>query len=180
MDRRFPAAPWPVSLKVISAAGTVMVIGISFAAYHAVPALHGFTHYFGLGVALVPPAVLTGALLFIVSGYRVQSDALRVERLVTSTSVSLSGLTRVWADSQACKGSVRVFGNGGLFSFSGWFYSSRLGRYRLFATDWRNAVVLKFSDGRAVVISPASPQSFIAHLDRIIPGLQIGPDGKGA
>jgi hypothetical protein len=179
MDRHFHAAPWPLSLKIVSFLGTAVLCGVSYAAYRAIPTPTGFTHNFGLGVALIPLAVLIGAVFFIVSGYRIDSNELTVERLLTSTPVPLSGIVRVWADPLACKGSLRVFGNGGLFSFSGWFYSRRLGRYRLFATDWRNAVVLKFSD-RVVVVSPAAPQAFIEHLKHIIPGLHVGPEESGA
>ena len=116
--RHFHAAPWPTSLKVVSVLGTAVLCGVSYAAYRAIPTPAGFTHNFGLGVAMVPLAVLVGALLFIVSGYRVDSSELLVERLVTSTSVPLVGLSRVWLDPAACKGSLRIFGNGGLFSFS--------------------------------------------------------------
>ena len=38
--------------------------------------------------------------------------------------------------------SLRTFINGGLFSFSGWCYSSLLGAYRAFVTDPNRAVVL--------------------------------------
>lgn len=173
--RHFHAAPWPMSLKLVSFLGTAALCGAGYAAYRAVPTPAGFTHDFGLGVALIPLAVLVGAALFIVRGYRVDSNVLLVDRLLTSTAVPLSGLTCAWADPGVCKGSLRVFGNGGLFSFSGWFWNKRLGRYRLFATDWRNSVVLKLSD-RVVVVSPASPQAFVEHLRRILPGLRVGSE----
>ena len=146
--------------------------GVSFAAYRAIP---GFTHQFGLGVALIPLAVLVGSTFFIVSGYTVEASQLWVKRLITSTRIPLSGLRRVWADPNVCKGSVRVFGNGGLFSFTGWFYNKRLGRYRLFATDSRKAVVLQFPD-RVIVVTPAAPAAFMEHLHHLMPELLVGPE----
>ena len=175
MSVRFPAAAWSTSLKVVSLLGTVALCGVSYAAYRAVPVPSGFTHNFGLGVALVPLAVLLGAVFFVVAGYTVEGGQLRVERLVSSTRVPLSGLRRVWVDPGVCKGSLRVVGNGGLFSFSGWFYNRRLGRYRLFATDPRSAVVLQFSD-RVVVVSPATPHAFVGHLHHLMPQLLVGPE----
>jgi len=53
-----------------------------------------------------------------------------------------------------------MLGNGGLFSFSGLFYSRRLGRYRLFATDPKRLVVM-IMPRRTVVISPADPEAFL-------------------
>lgn len=174
MPRYFPAAPWPTSLKVISLLATVVLTGLGYAAYRVIPTPSGFTHDFGLAVALIPFGVLVGCIIFIVDGYTVEPTRLSVQRLLTVTTVPLTGLRRAWIEPAVCKGSVRVFGNGGLYSFSGWFYSKRLGRYRLFATDLRNTIVLQFRD-RAIVISPAAPVAFVEHLRHVIPDLQIGP-----
>jgi len=177
--RYFRAAPWSTALKVMSLLGTVVLCAVSYAAFRAIPTPTGFTHHFGLGVALIPLVVLIASLFFVVRGYSVDARHLIVERLVTTTRIPLAGLTRAWIDPSACKGSIRVFGNGGLFSFSGWFYSKRLGRYRLFATDFRHAVVLGLPRGN-VVISPAAPHAFIEHLQRVVPGLHIGAEARGA
>ena len=177
--RRFHAAPWSTSLKVVSLLGTIGLGVASYVAYHAIPTPLGFTRNFGFGVAAPPPLAFLSSLFFVVSGYSIDPTRLSVERLITSTSVPLTGLTRVWFDPNACKGSIRVFGNGGLFSFSGWFYSKRLGRYRLFATDFRKAVVLSFPT-RNVVISPAAPQVFIEHLHHILPDLIVGREESSA
>ena len=176
MARYFPVAPCPTSLKVISLVATLVLVGLSYAACRAVPTAGGFTHDFGLAVAFLPLAVVIGSLLFIVNGYRVTSARLSVRRLLTSTCVPLTGLKRVWVEPAVCKGSVRVFGNGGLYSFCGWFFSKRLGRYRLFATDLRNTVVLQFP-GRTIVISPGAPQAFVEYLRQLIPGVEVAPAG---
>jgi Bacterial PH domain len=179
MTRHFDAAPWPTSLKVVSLIGTVVLGSVAFAAYLVVPAPAGFTHRFGLAVASVPLVVLVASVFFVVRGYTVDRELLSVKRLVTSTRVPLLGLTKVWADPSVCRGSLRVFGNGGLFSFSGWFYNKRLGRYRLFATDLRSGVVLQYPD-KVVVVSPATPQAFVQHLQHVIPGLRVGPEESRA
>jgi len=171
--RYFAAAAWPMTLKAVSLVGATLLCVVSYAAYLAVPARSGFTQAFGTAVALVPLAVLVASLFLVVRGYAVDTTRLGVRRLVTYTRVPLAGLTRVWLAPGVCKGSVRVFGNGGLFSFSGWFYSKPLGRYRMFATDVRNAVVLQFPD-RVIVVSPCAPAEFIGHLQRLVPGLLVG------
>jgi hypothetical protein len=178
MRLHFPAAPWPVSLKAISILGTVALLATGFAAYRAVPTPSGFTHQFGIGVALVPVAILLGAIFFMVSGYAIEGNDLFVERLFTSTRLSLAGLDRAWIEPAVCKGSLRIYGNGGLFSFSGLFYSKRLGRYRLFATDFSHAVVLIFPD-RTVVITPVTPHAFIEFLRHRFPNLDTTPLASG-
>jgi len=178
MRRHFPAAPWSTLLKVISAFCTIVLLAVAFAAYRAIPTPSGFTHRFGVGVAMIPVLVLLGSLFFIVSGYAIEGTDLYVRRLISSTRVSLAGLSRVWIEPTACKGSIRVIGNGGLFSFNGLFYSKRLGRYRLFATDSSRTVVLALRQ-RFVVVTPADPNAFAEYLRHRFPNVAVGPLASG-
>ncbi len=174
MRHHFPVAPWSTSLKVISAVGTILLLGVGIGAYRAIPVPTGFTRQFGLGVALIPPALLAGCLLFVVTGYAIEGTELYAKRLLWSTRIPLEGLSRAWIEPAVCKGSIRVFGNGGLFSFTGLFYSKRLGRYRLFATDISRSVVL-ILPAKVVVITPAEPEKFIEHVRQSLPNVQVGP-----
>ena len=65
--------------------------------------------------------------------------------------------------------SLRTFGNGGGFSFSGFYYNKRLGSYRAFVTDLHRTVVLRYAK-RRVVVSPAAPEDFVRDL--AVPGHQ--------
>ena len=67
-----------------------------------------------------------------------------------------------------------MFGNGGLYSFTGWFYSKKLRRYRLFGTDLSQAVVLAMPP-RTVVVTPAEPDEFIRHVREMCPFVAIDP-----
>jgi len=174
MRLQFPVAPWPASLKVVSLLGTAALLAAGFSAYRVIPTPSGFTHQFGLGVALVPVLVLLGCLIFMVRGYAVEGSDLFVERLLTSTRLPLAEIRRVWLEPAICKGSLRIFGNAGLFSFTGLFYSKRLGRYRLFATDFSHAVVLVFPDS-VVVITPEKPHAFIEYLRHRFPHVATTP-----
>jgi len=175
MRRRFPVAPWPRGLKIVSALGTALLVVLPIAAYRAIPAPSGFTHAFGLAIALVFPAILVGSLIFMVTGYSVDGWTLVVERLFFSTRIPLGGLRRVFANPTVCKGSVRVIGNGGLFSFTGLYQSKALGRYRLFATDFSRSVVMVLLKG-VVVITPHSPAAFIEHVRQVFPSVQVGSE----
>lgn len=171
--QRFPAAPWPTALKVISALGTIVLAGAAYVAYRAIPTPTGFTHGFGLGIALLMPAIVAVSLLFVVRGYAVEGGDLCVERLFWSTRISLQGLSRAWPEPAACKGSLRIFGNGGLFAFTGLYQSKALGRYRLFATDLSRSVVLSLPR-RVVVVTPAVPQALLEHLRLLFPQAHMG------
>ena len=79
----------------------------------------------------------------------------------------------MFADPAVCEGSVRLFGNAGLFSFTGLYRSKALGRYRLFATDLSRSVVMDLLKG-VVVITPHSPAALIEHVRHLFPAAHVG------
>jgi hypothetical protein len=172
---RFPAASWPTSLTVTSWIATAVLAVATYVLIEAIPrgTPAPFAETFGKLVAFVPLLIAVIAALFVVTAYEVDGTELRVRRLLWSSRVTLAGLTRAWHDPAALKGSIRLFGNGGLYSVTGLFQSRRLGRYRAFVTDPARAVVLKLPK-RAVVISPADPEAFLQLLAAIIPGVETG------
>lgn len=172
--QEFRAAPWPTSLKVISIATTAILGGVSYAAWSVIPrgTRVPVAEAVGTVVAALPPLVLVGALLFVVAGYEAGPGELRIRRLLWSTRVRLDGLSRAWADPQAMSRSLRIWGNGGLYSFTGYFHNPALGRYRAFVTDSTCAVVLALP-GRTVVVSPAEPRAFLQALSLSFPGLDV-------
>jgi amino acid transporter len=169
---RFPAAPWPTSLKAISLIGTLLLVAVGYVATRAVPPA-GFANTLGTLVALVPPAIALVAALFVVRGYSVDGARLVIWRLLWPTVIPLDTPRRVWADPGAMKGSLRVFGNGGLFAFTGVFQNRTLGRYRAFVTDPARTVVLALGR-RTIVVTPADPGDFVRHVAAVVPGVEVG------
>ena len=124
---------------------------------------------FGLG--LLPLGVILVCGLFMVRGYSIANDTLLVHRPFWKTQVSLRELRSVKFDPTATHRSIRTFGNGGFFSFTGYFRNKELGPYRAFMTDRRRAVVLRFPSS-VIVISPDRPENFvntISHYARVEP-----------
>ncbi len=145
-------ASWSTRLLLISALATAVLIGIPLTVY--------------LQEGTINPAVWLGPLmclvaaLFIVRGYRIDTNRLIIRRLLWETKIDLSGLKRAEYNPEAVKSSIRTFGNGGLFSFSGFFKNSTLGTYRQYVTNHNNAVILYF-DSKTIVISPDNPENFV-------------------
>jgi hypothetical protein len=148
-------APWGTALKLMSTAASLVLIAIP-----GFLLLDGSRPLPEMAAAVaLPLVVLGGTLMYTVRGYSLSGDTLKVRRLFWNTRVDLAGLRSATVCPDAMKGAVRVFGNGGLFSFSGRFRSRRLGSFKAFVTDVSACVVLV--TGRdTVVISPGSPERF--------------------
>lgn len=171
MEQHFDAAPWPLGLKLTSAFATILLGVVGLAALRVVPWPPGFTQDFGFAVAAIPPAALGIAYATMVTGYTLSPGELGIRRPFWTTTIRLDTLRAVAIDPSVCKGSIRLFGNAGLFAFTGLYWNKRLGRYRLFATNFRYAVVLKLAD-RTIVISPASVQAFVDTIRNLYPNVQ--------
>jgi len=129
-----------------------------FGAVHS--ALNGF-----LLVSIALWSIIFGALLFTVRGYSITGDGILVHRLFWSTRLPVSGLMSVEVAPGIMHNGIRVFGNGGLFSFSGWSRNRELGIYRAFVTDPQRTVLLRYATG-SVVVSPSSPDEFVDDIAR--------------
>ena len=116
---------------------------------------------------VVPPLIVAVAFAGRVRGYTLTEDAITVRRGMWNTRLPVGGLRAVTGDVEAMAGSVRVFGNGGLFSITGRFWNRKLGWYRALATDPGRAVVLRYPQ-RTIVITPHDPQQFIMRAGTFI------------
>jgi Bacterial PH domain len=151
-------APWSKSLIVASTFATLVCLGAVYALW-TLPAEPSFEPLrFWLGS--LPLAIIFICALFAVRSYSITNDALLIDRLFWTTRVSLNGLQAVRFDPAATHRSIRTFGNGGFFSFTGYFRNKQLGSYRAFMTDRRHAVVLRFRSS-VIVISPDRPEDFV-------------------
>lgn len=99
-----------------------------------------------------------------VRGYVITPGHIEVRRLGRSVLLPLAGIVSVTGEPDGLRGSVRLFGSGGLYGITGWFWSRRIGRYRAYATDPERAVLLRYRDGRNVVLTPDDVQHFIVQV----------------
>lgn len=168
-------APWSGLLWGMSIFTVVVLGGVAAAVVSKVPAV-GSGLWAIAGVLAFSTALLVGCALFTIRGFRLDESALYVKRLFWETRIPLRSLANAWASPDAMKGSIRLFGNGGAFSFSGLYRNTRLGRYRVYATAPALSVVLELAD-KTVVVTPGSPQRFLDRLAALYPEVRIvGPN----
>lgn len=157
MSRNQFAAPWSGLLKGVSFGATLLLVGVSLLIWFNLPPSPSALRAMLSMTLLLMPLICA---LFLVRGYRIEGRHLIVRRLFWETRISLEGLRDAAADPEAMRRSLRICGNGGLFSFTGWYRSKRLGTFRAYVTDLHRTVVLTFPN-RKIVVSPDRPEPFV-------------------
>ena len=155
------SAPWSRSLRLLTTASVVLLLTLALAGLLLGPRESLVWRMAMVGAPLI---VLLGSLVFMVRGYVLTESSIEILRLGWSTDLPLAGLAAVNGEPRGLRGSLRLFGNGGLFAISGWFWNRRIGRFRAYATDPERAVLLRYRDGKQVVVTPHDVQFFIVRV----------------
>ena len=154
-------ATWSRALVIVSTLATTILLAVFF--------LPQFLHFPENGVhrllVFLPVLILPSAALFIIRDYAIKPNVLAIRRLLWTTRLPLSGLQSAKAEPDAMRWSLRLWGNGGLFSITGWYRNRALGTYRAFVTDAKNCVVLRFP-AKTIVVSPADPEQFVSEISQ--------------
>ena len=156
------SAPWGRTLRWLSILTTFACLAASATglAFQLAPQVPLWARVLHIGMPLF---ILLGSAPFMIRGYTVTAETLLVHRLFWDTAIPLRGLIRADPHANVMHRSWRTCGNGGLYSFTGWYWNKPLGHYRAFVTDLTNTVVMRFAH-RTVVISPETPDAFVAAL----------------
>jgi hypothetical protein len=146
--RRHFGAPWSPKLWTLTLATVVaLLIGV---------VISGSLWFQGL-----LGSILAGTYAFSPRGYSVVDGQILVHHVGWATRFDLDNLRSVKTAPGVMRGSIRSFGNGGLFGFYGRFRNSTLGSYRAYATNNDNAVVLDVEGTGYVVLTPDAPDAFV-------------------
>ena len=157
-------ATWGRPLIVVSAVATLVCLAIPFWGRQF---FSGLSHPFGSWLAMLPLVLLLCSALYSITGYTLTDDTLIIHRPGWRTRIPLAGIEAAEVSPGAMRGSLRIFGNGGLYSFTGWYWNRVLGKYQAFVTTLDNTVVLRFRD-RRIVVSPDRPDDFVREITRTI------------
>ncbi|GMW00396.1 MAG: hypothetical protein AMXMBFR84_15330 [Candidatus Hydrogenedentota bacterium] len=157
------AAPWSTALKLISTLSTALLVGIPLIATFSGPRSNPA---WMAVMVLLPMATVVSCAIFVIRGYKLTKNAILIRRLGWHSTIDTSELTSVEADPEAMTRSIRLWGNGGLFCFSGLFRNKRLGTYRAYATNPSKSVVIRTLH-RTFVVTPECPHGFVDEVRKI-------------
>lgn len=157
----FYPASWSRLLVVLSGASSLLCGIVAYRERFAL--LSGHWRHVDFWLAFLPLVLLVGCALFMVRGYSVDSETLWVHRLLWKTRLPLKGLESAAFEPGLLRRSLRTFGNGGFFSFTGWYYQRAVGSYRAYATDSHRTVLLRIQ-GKGVVLTPNDPEALVQQV----------------
>jgi len=117
---------------------------------------------------LITRILLSGLVLiaasFGVYGYNIHENFLKIRRLGWSTIINLSDIKSIEYKPQAMAGSLRLWGNGGLFGYIGLFKNRILSNYRAYATHRGKTVVIITLSNDQIVVTPDFPEEFVQSI----------------
>ena len=152
-------APWGRTLLIISIFTTLVMLGVAilFIMGRQLPPFISLParELVVASVLLIP----LGALPFIIRGYVVTKDGIIIKRLWWNTVLPFAEMRSVEVEPLALCHSFRTCGNGGLYSFTGCYWSTHLGHVRAYVTDLNRTVIVHMQH-RTAVLSPDDPEAF--------------------
>lgn len=153
------AAPWGMLLRVMTLVGIIILLGLPLLTlkFGQIPPGGARLLFYFI------PFILVIAFFFTVRGYELADQQLTILRPWWSKSIPLTNLKSAEFLPNAMRGSIRTFGNGGLFAFVGRYRNQKIGPYRAYATDLNRTVVLRFTD-KTIIITPDEPEKFVQDI----------------
>lgn len=169
MNSSFPkefAAPWGKSLKGMSTFVVVLFTAIAVSDYFILRAakVEWWLHPATTGGLL---AIILICLPFVIRGYVVTDEGILIRRLWWNTALPRDTLVSAEVVPNAMSKSLRTCGNGGLFSFTGFYWNKQIGHYKAYVNDLNRTVVVR-TKKRTAVLSPDDPQAFAASVNALV------------
>ncbi|CAM3334198.1 hypothetical protein FLLO111716_04800 [Flavobacterium longum] len=150
-------APKSIWIKVI-----MLILGLVLFFLNA-PMLFAMENADGL---IFPAAILLlvfgVSYYFSIKKYEVLPGQIVVHRPFDKVVIRADGLVATRVEKKDIRFSIRTFGIGGIFSFTGTFWNRKFGAMTWYVTDMARAVLLTDPRTNKTIISPDDPEKFIA------------------
>ena len=158
-------ATWGILLKIISIISTILLISLPIFSLFYQPD-KGNIYLWYITMIVLPLSLIIIALPFIVLGYSVKGNKLLIHRLGWGNSFDLTNLTTATKQPKVMRRAIRIFGNGGLYSFTGKYREKNIGEYSAYITNFSNCIILEFSNNKKIAISPENGTKFLNKISQ--------------
>lgn len=151
------------------AKGISVAITVLFAIIICLPFFLPNNNEEGIAVAVYTSVILV-VIYLVTLGYRpihyaVTTDELIVHRWFKDVIIEKANIQSIEAiDRKKIKGSLRVFGVGGLFGYFGKFTNDTIGSMTWYATRRDNIILVITTDNEKTILTPDEPDLFLAEF----------------
>jgi Bacterial PH domain len=160
------AAPWGRLLKGVSICVVLLFAAIIITDFFIFRSVKVPLWVFPTTVGIMI-AIPLGGLPFVIRGYIVTAEGILIRRLWWNTVLPTADIISVEVVPKAMSKSLRTCGNGGLFSFTGFYWSKQLGHYKAYVNDLNRTVVVRMKK-RPAILSPDDPEAFAQAVRALI------------
>lgn len=103
--------------------------------------------------------------LYSPQGYEINLDSIAVVRKMGKFFISRKDIASIRTLSESELGGVwRMAGNGGVFGYTGWFSSGKIGKMRWFVTQRKNYILIELNSGKKILLSPDDVGGFMESM----------------
>ena len=159
--KRYESQMDTVAAYIMPALITFIVIAF-FVADYRLNRLQNVSPMFFVSFVLI--ATMIAMYMYRPKGIVVTNDALIIDRQVKPVTIQYSDIKSVKQVTNELKGSIRTFGNGGLFGYIGKYYNRNIGKMTWYCTQRKNFVLVELNDKRNIIITPDHPQDLLLEL----------------
>ncbi len=143
--------------KVMTAGVFVLFIAIGQKNIRAILAANGDTTTVLIHGSsfLLLVAIILGSYLFSTQSYTVTDSELIIHRPIKDKVVNIADITEISAvDTADFSGTIRTFGNVGLFGYYGKYHNSKIGNMTWYVTQRENRILVRTQQGEKLILSP--------------------------
>ncbi|MBM3178071.1 MAG: hypothetical protein FJZ78_08705 [Bacteroidetes bacterium] len=118
----------------------------------------GVPLFFRFMIVLLPWFILLVAYVYSVTGLSIDEKFLWIERPIGPKKILLTDIREAGLiDKKEMKGTVRGFGNGGIFGYYGKFFNAKYGTMTWYVTRRDRLILLRMNNNAIILISPDEP-----------------------
>ncbi len=104
----------------------------------------------------------------------VDNNSITIERKFKPVVIRFSEIKTVrLLQKGEMKGTIRTFGNGGIFGYTGLYYNKTMGSMTWYCTQRKKYILVEKTNNKKLIITPDNPDDFIQSLRSINPKIGI-------
>jgi len=149
------------------AKGLTVAVTLLFVGIFAANTYRFFEDGAALGLLISLLLLVTYVLCYVlrITGYSLTPDTLIIHRPANNKLINRSEIENAeLLPNGLPAGTIRSFGNGGLFGYFGKFYTFKIGATTWYATRRTGMVMLHLANEKKIIITPDDAAGFVAEL----------------